>query len=268
MKSKSFKRKYPNSPFYIAGPCSAETEAQVMSTARELAKQKIELFRAGVWKPRTLPNSFEGVGVKGLRWLKQVKEETGLKVCTEVANTAQVFSALKYDMDAIWIGARSTTSPFTVQEIADAIEGIDIPVIIKNPINPDLKLWKGAIERIYKSGVTNIILVHRGFSSLAKTPHRNIPYWQIPENIKKEFPNLILLNDNSHICGKRDTLAEIAQEAFNNNQDGLMTEVHINPEKAWTDAAQQITPEAFKKLTSSLRFNKDLKTHNLSQVEI
>lgn len=242
----------PKRPFIIAGPCSAETEGQVMNTAHALAKQDIDLFRAGIWKPRTRPGSFEGVGVEGLGWLKRVKEETGLKVTTEVANASHVYAAMKYGIDVLWLGARTTVNPFSVQEIADAIEGMDIPVMIKNPINPDLSLWKGAIERIYKAGVRRIGVIHRGFSHHGKTKFRNIPRWQIAIDLKREFPDLMMICDNSHICGRRDTLQQVAQEAMDLNYDGIMTEVHPRPDEAWSDAAQQITPAVFGDLVSSL----------------
>ena len=242
----------PQRPFVIAGPCSAETEGQIMNTAHALAKQNIDLFRAGIWKPRTRPGSFEGVGIEGLSWLKRVKEETGLKVTTEVANAAHVYAAMKYGVDVLWLGARTTVNPFSVQEIADAIEGMDIPVMIKNPINPDLSLWKGAIERIYKAGVRRIGVIHRGFSYHGKTKFRNIPRWQIAIDLKREFPDLMMICDNSHICGRRDTLKQVAQEAMDLNYDGIMTEVHPRPDEAWSDAAQQITPATFSELVSSL----------------
>lgn len=241
-------------PFIIAGPCSAESEEQVLQTARELAKQEIDLFRSGIWKPRTRPGSFEGVGTVGLGWLKKVKEETGLKVTTEVANTQHVFEALKYGIDVLWLGARTTVNPFSVQEVADAIKGVDIPVLIKNPINPDLKLWIGAIERIYKAGVTRIGVIHRGFSYHGDTKYRNLPRWQIAIDLKRQFPNLQLICDNSHICGRRDILKDVAQKAMDLNYDGVMTEVHPDPDSAWSDAMQQITPAQFKELVDSLVF--------------
>ena len=242
----------PKKHIIIAGPCSAETEEQVMETARQLATQNIDLFRAGIWKPRTRPNSFEGVGTVGLKWLRKVKEETGLKVTTEVANTQHVFQALKHDVDVLWLGARTTVNPFSVQEIADALEGVDKPVMIKNPINPDLSLWIGAIERIYKAGIKKIAVIHRGFSSYGETKFRNVPRWQIPIELKRRFPELLLICDNSHICGRRDTLAEVAQQAMDLNFDGLMTETHITPDEAWSDAKQQITPVVFNELTDNL----------------
>jgi chorismate mutase len=239
-------------PYIIAGPCSAETEGQVMATARALAEQKIDLFRAGIWKPRTRPGSFEGVGKEGLGWLKRVKEETGLKVTTEVANAAHVYEALKFGVDVLWLGARTTVNPFSVQEIADAIDGMDIPVLIKNPINPDLSLWEGAIERIYKAGVRKIGVIHRGFSFHGETKFRNVPRWQLAIELKRKYPDLMMICDNSHICGRRDLLQEVAQEAMDLNYDGIMTEVHPRPDEAWSDAKQQITPAVFKELVSSL----------------
>lgn len=241
-------------PVIIAGPCSAETEEQVMETARQLkaSGQHIDFFRSGIWKPRTRPNSFEGVGKEGLQWLKMVKAEFGFKTCTEVANTAHVFHALKSDVDLLWLGARTTVNPFSVQEVADAMEGVDKPVLIKNPINPDLGLWIGAIERIYKAGITKIGVIHRGFSSHGETKFRNVPRWQIAIELKRRFPDLMMICDNSHICGRRDLLAEIAQQAMDLNYDGIMTETHCNPDEAWSDAAQQITPDVFKQLVDGL----------------
>lgn len=239
-------------PFIIAGPCSAETEGQVMATAQALAKQNIDLFRSGIWKPRTRPGSFEGVGKEGLKWLKRVKEETGLQVTTEVAKAEHVYEALKYGIDVLWLGARTTVNPFSVQEVADAIDGMDIPVLIKNPINPDLKLWIGAIERIYKAGIRRIGVIHRGFSFHGETIYRNVPRWQIAIELKRQFPDLMMLCDNSHICGRRDLLLPTAQEAMDLNYDGIMTEVHPRPDEAWSDAAQQITPDQFRELVDSL----------------
>lgn len=244
-------------PIIIAGPCSAETEEQVMETARQLAEQKIDLYRAGIWKPRTRPNSFEGVGTVGLKWLRRVKQETGLKVTTEVANTQHVFEALKHEIDVLWLGARTTVNPFSVQEIANALEGVDKPVMIKNPINPDLGLWIGAIERIYKAGIKKIAVIHRGFSSYGETKFRNVPRWQIPIELKRQFPNLIMICDNSHICGRRDILADVAQQAMDLNFDGIMTETHITPDEAWSDAKQQITPVVFKELVDGLILRKE-----------
>lgn len=239
-------------PIIIAGPCSAESEQQVMETAKALAKQNIDFYRAGIWKPRTRPNCFEGVGTIGLKWLKSVKEETGLKTTTEVAKTIHVFEALKYGIDALWLGARTTVNPFAVQEVADALKGVDIPVMIKNPINPDLKLWMGAIERIYNAGITRIAVIHRGFSFFGDSNYRNVPRWQIPIDLKSHFPDLQIICDNSHICGRRDTLQGVAQKAFDLNFDGVMTEVHPNPDEAWSDAKQQITPDRFKEIMEAI----------------
>ncbi len=233
-------------PILIAGPCSAESEAQVLETAKGLIDHQIDFFRAGIWKPRTRPNSFEGVGTIGLKWLKQVKKEFGLKVITEVANQQHVYQALKYGIDALWIGARTTVNPFSVQEIADAIEGVDIPVFIKNPINPDLNLWIGAIERMHKAGIHQIAAIHRGFSSYGNSNYRNAPMWQIPIELKRQFPDLPIICDNSHICGRRDTLQRVAQKAMDLNFEGLMTETHPDPDQAWSDAKQQIKPSTYK----------------------
>ncbi|MCB0640807.1 MAG: bifunctional 3-deoxy-7-phosphoheptulonate synthase/chorismate mutase type II, partial [Phaeodactylibacter sp.] len=239
-------------PIIIAGPCSAETEEQVLQTAHALSSQPVDLFRAGIWKPRTRPNSFEGVGTVGLSWLRRVKQETGLKVTTEVANREHAFEALKYGIDVLWLGARTTVNPFSVQEVADAIQGVDIPVLVKNPINPDLKLWIGAIERMYKAGITRIGVIHRGFSYHGETKYRNVPRWQLPIELKRQFPDLQIICDNSHICGRRDTLLAVAQKAMDLNFDGIMTEVHPTPDEAWSDAMQQITPAQFQELQESL----------------
>ena len=240
-------------PILVAGPCSAETEEQVLATAHQLkANQDVDLFRAGIWKPRTRPNSFEGVGTKGLKWLKRVKEETGLKVTTEVANREHVFESLKYGVDVLWLGARTTVNPFSVQEIEDAIEGMDIPVMIKNPINPDLNLWIGAIERIYKAGIRRIGVVHRGFSQHGKSQYRNEPRWNIAIELMRQFPELTIICDNSHICGNRTLLAPVAQKAMDLNYHGLMTETHLTPDEAWSDSKQQITPETFGTMVNNL----------------
>lgn len=240
-------------PVIIAGPCSAESEEQVLKTARALAKQNIDCFRSGIWKPRTRPGSFEGVGIIGLKWLQAVKKETGLPVTTEVANREHVFEALKHGIDVLWLGARTTVNPFSVQEVADALKGVDIPVMIKNPINPDVKLWMGAIERIAKAGITKIAVIHRGFSSFGSSNYRNEPMWQLAIELKRQLPNLQIVCDNSHICGRRDTLAMVAQRAMDLQMDGLMTEVHPTPDEAWSDAAQQITPTVFNKLVKGLK---------------
>ncbi len=240
-------------PFIIAGPCSAETEEQVLTTAGELASTgKTHLYRAGIWKPRTRPGSFDGVGVAGLAWLRRVKEETGLAVCTEVATKQHVYEALKYGIDVLWIGARTTVNPFSVQEIADALAGVDIPVMVKNPINPDVALWKGAVERLQKAGITQIAGLHRGFSSFGDSSYRNPPRWQMAIEFKQALPDLPLFVDPSHICGRRDTLAEVAQQALDLNYDGMMLEVHPSPDEAWSDARQQITPRTFHDLLGNL----------------
>ncbi|MEL6988157.1 MAG: bifunctional 3-deoxy-7-phosphoheptulonate synthase/chorismate mutase type II [Bacteroidota bacterium] len=252
MQFNSIFNKAEGEPILIAGPCSAETEAQVLQTAHALKDKNIDLFRSGIWKPRTRPNTFEGVGKPGLEWLRKVKEETGLKVTTEVANKEHVYESLKYGVDVVWIGARTTVNPFAVQDIADALDGVDIPVMIKNPINPDLNLWIGAIERVYNIGIRKIAAIHRGFSSFGNTYFRNDPLWQIPIELKRRFPDLEIICDNSHICGRRDILQEVAQKAMNLSFDGLMTEVHPNPDEAWSDAKQQLTPPNFKKLVDEL----------------
>lgn len=240
-------------PFLIAGPCSAETEEQVMETAKQLAEIKeVSVFRAGIWKPRTRPNSFEGIGTEGLKWLRNVKKETGLMVCTEVANEKHVYEALKYGIDMLWIGARTSVNPFTVQEISDALNGVDIMVLVKNPINPDLELWIGAIERVARAGITRLGAIHRGFSTFEKTIYRNQPNWQLPIELRRRIPELPIICDPSHISGAREYLHEISQKAMDLNFDGLMLESHINPDKALSDAAQQLTPNDLKELLSRL----------------
>lgn len=233
-----------NRPIVITGPCSAETEEQVMKTAEMLADldMPVDMFRAGIWKPRTRPGTFEGIGFEGLKWLKKVKDTYGFKITTEVANTQHVFEALKVGIDAIWIGARTTVNPFSVQEVADALKGVDIPVLIKNPINPDLELWKGAVERIYNAGITRIGLIHRGFSKFGNTIYRNVPEWQIPIELKRTFPDMMIIVDASHICGNRENLLEVSQTALDLNYDGVMLESHCDPTNAWSDAKQQVTP--------------------------
>ncbi len=230
-------------PFAIAGPCSAETEEQVMQTARELAAKDIKIFRAGIWKPRTKPGGFEGIGTPGLKWLQNVKKETGMYVATEVATHKHVFEALKHGVDILWIGARPTVNPFAVQEIADALQGVDIPVLIKNPVNPDLELWIGAIERIYNAGIKKIGAIHRGFSSYDKKIYRNLPQWHIPIELKRRLPNLPLICDPSHIGGKRELIAPLCQQAMDLNYDGLIIESHCCPDNAWSDKEQQLTPD-------------------------
>ena len=230
-------------PLIIAGPCSAETEEQVMNTARGLAAHGIKIFRAGIWKPRTKPGGFEGVGVEGLPWLKRVKTELGMYTAVEVATSKHVREALAHDVEILWIGARTSANPFAVQEIADALEGIDIPVFIKNPVNPDLDLWIGAIERIYNAGIRRIAAIHRGFSTYDKKIYRNLPQWHIPIELHRQIPNLPIICDPSHIGGKRELIAPLCQQAMDLNFDGLIIESHCNPDKAWSDAAQQVTPD-------------------------
>lgn len=230
-------------PIVIAGPCSAETEEQVMETAKSLAERGTKIFRAGIWKPRTKPGGFEGVGVEGLSWLKRVKKETGMYVTTEVATKDHVFEALKAGIDILWIGARTSANPFAVQEIADALKGVDVPVLIKNPVNPDLELWIGAIQRIYNAGIRRIGVIHRGFSSYDKKMYRNSPLWHIPIELRRRIPHLPIFCDPSHIGGKRELVAPLCQQAMDLSFDGLIIESHCNPDKAWSDASQQITPE-------------------------
>jgi len=245
-----------NRPMLISGPCSAETEEQVLKTAHELKAQGVKIFRAGIWKPRTRPNSFEGVGAKGLIWLQKVKAETGMLTATEVANARHVELALSAQVDILWIGARTTVNPFAVQEIADALKGTDIPVLIKNPINPDLELWIGAVERLHKAGIRKLAVIHRGFSSYQKQKYRNEPQWQIPIEMKRRLPNLPMICDPSHIAGNRDYLSEISQKSMDLNYDGLIIESHCNPEQAWSDASQQLTPNALGELIDNLILRK------------
>lgn len=242
-------------PLIIAGPCSAESESQMLETAKRIKESNAEIpiFRAGIWKPRTKPNGFEGVGVIGLNWLKKVKEEYGFKTATEVANAHHVAAALEADVDILWIGARSTVNPFTIQEIAEALKGTDKPVLVKNPVNPDLALWIGALERLVGQDVKNLGVIHRGFSTYQKTKYRNIPNWQIAIDFKNQFPNIPMIVDPSHICGNRTLLAGITQEAMNVGYDGMMIETHCNPDEAWSDAAQQITPEVLGDLIQNLQ---------------
>ncbi|NNE25541.1 MAG: bifunctional 3-deoxy-7-phosphoheptulonate synthase/chorismate mutase type II [Saprospiraceae bacterium] len=230
-------------PFIISGPCSAETEQQVLQTAKELKEiGGVNLFRAGIWKPRTRPDSFEGVGVIGLPWLQKVKEEYGFKVTTEVANARHVDLCMKHGIDVLWIGARSTVNPFVVQEIAEALKGTSIPVMVKNPINPDLALWIGAVERLQKVGLTNLAVIHRGFSNLSEKYYRNTPQWQIAIEFISHYPEIPIICDPSHICGRRDILFDVAQKAMDLGYLGLMIESHIDPDNAWSDSAQQIKP--------------------------
>ena len=230
-------------PFVIAGPCSAETEEQVMTTAMELASKGCHNFRAGVWKPRTKPGGFEGNGEKALPWMKRVKNETGMLVGTEVATPEHVELALKYDIDILWIGARTTANPFAMQALADALKGTDIPVFVKNPVNPDLELWIGAMERLNQAGVKRLAAIHRGFSSFDKKIYRNMPMWQIPIELHRRIPNLPIICDPSHIGGRRELVAPLSQQAMDLGFDGLIIESHCNPDEAWSDAKQQVTPD-------------------------
>nr|HPO48249.1 3-deoxy-7-phosphoheptulonate synthase [Paludibacteraceae bacterium] len=231
-------------PIVIAGPCSAETEEQVLTTAKQLAANGIRIFRAGIWKPRTKPGGFEGVGSDGLPWLRRVKQETGMYTATEVATAKHVYEALKYGVDILWIGARTTANPFAVQEIADALKGVDVPILIKNPVNPDLELWIGAIERIYNTGLHRIAAIHRGFSSYEKKLYRNQPQWHIPIELHRRFPDLPLFCDPSHIGGKRELIAPLSQQAMDMQYNGLIIESHCEPDKALSDKEQQITPDS------------------------
>jgi chorismate mutase len=245
-------------PLIISGPCSAETEEQVIETAQRLAATgKIDMLRAGIWKPRTRPGTFEGVGTKGLAWLQQARKLTGLPLTVEVATGKQVEDALHFDIDILWIGARTTVNPFSVQEVADALRGSNVPVLIKNPINPDLELWMGAVERIAKVGVKDIGLIHRGFSSYGNTEYRNAPMWHLAIEMKRRNPELLMINDPSHICGRRDILQEVAQKAIDLDYDGLMIESHIDPDKAWSDAKQQVTPEKLAEMLNEIVWRRE-----------
>ena len=244
-------------PLVIAGPCSAETESQVLGIAHELKNSDVSIFRAGIWKPRTRPGNFEGVGSIGLKWLQKVKKETGLLVTTEVANANHVKIALDHDIDVLWIGARSTVSPFIVQEIADALKNTDKIVLLKNPVNPDLSLWYGGIERLYTANIKKLGVIHRGFSTYSKTKFRNNPEWQIPIELQNKFPDLPLICDPSHICGRRDIIKQTSQKALDLNFDGLMIETHNDPDNAWSDAAQQITPKTLINLMKDLVIRKE-----------
>ena len=247
-------------PLVVAGPCSAETEDQVLKIAHELKDSDVNYFRAGIWKPRTRPGNFEGVGALGLKWLQKVKAETGMKTATEVANAAHVKLALEHDIDLLWIGARSTVSPFIVQEIADALEGTDKIVLVKNPVNPDLALWLGGIERLYSANIKNLGVIHRGFSTYEKTRYRNNPEWQIAIELQNRFPDLPLICDPSHITGKRDMIFEVSQTALDLNFNGLMIETHVDPDNAWSDAAQQVTPDTLIQMMDDLKIRKETDT--------
>jgi len=244
-------------PLVIAGPCSAETEEQVLKIAHQLKDTDATVLRAGIWKPRTRPGNFEGVGALGLKWLQKAKQETGMLITTEVANANHVDLALQHDVDILWIGARTTVSPFIVQEIADALKGTNKTVLIKNPVNPDLALWLGAVERFYEAGIKNLGVIHRGFSTYEKTRYRNNPEWQIPIDLQSRFPDLPLILDPSHIAGRRDIIFDLCQTALDLNYDGLMVETHYDPDNAWSDAKQQITPKALDQMTVDLRIRKE-----------
>ncbi len=246
-----------NHPLVIAGPCSAESEEQVLNIAHQLKNTDATILRAGIWKPRTRPGNFEGVGEIGLKWLKKAKDETGLLTATEVANPAHVELALKNDVDLLWIGARTTVSPFIVQEIAEALKGTDKIVLVKNPVNPDLALWLGAVERLHTSNIDKLGVIHRGFSTYEKTRYRNNPEWQIPIDLQNQFPDLPLILDPSHIAGRRDIIFDLCQTALDLNFDGLMIETHHDPDKAWSDAKQQITPKTLDQLTIDLKIRKE-----------
>ena len=245
-----------NHPLVIAGPCSAETEDQVLKIAHELKNSDVSIFRAGIWKPRTRPGGFEGVGEIGLKWLQKAKAETGLLMATEVATAAHVKLALEYDIDVLWIGARTTVNPFAVQEIADALQGTDKIVLLKNPVNPDLSLWIGGLERLYNANIKKLGVIHRGFSTYEKTKYRNNPEWQIAIDMQNRFPDLPLICDPSHITGKRDMIQEVSQQALDLNYDGLIIETHIDPDNAWSDAAQQVTPTTLKQMFLNLKVRK------------
>ena len=243
-------------PLVIAGPCSAETEDQVLKIAHELKYSDVSIFRAGIWKPRTRPGGFEGVGEIGLKWLQKAKAQTGLLMAIEVANAAHVKLALEHDIDVLWIGARTTVNPFAIQEIADALAGTDKIVLVKNPVNPDLALWIGGVERLYNAGIKKLGVIHRGFSTYEKTKYRNIPEWQIAIELQSRFPDLPLICDPSHITGQRDMILEVSQQALDLNYNGLMIETHVDPDKAWSDAAQQVTPAVLKQIFEDLKVKK------------
>lgn len=244
-------------PIVIAGPCSAETEEQVMSTARMLADKGCHIFRAGVWKPRTKPGGFEGNGEKALPWLKEVKEETGMMISTEVATPDHVELAMRYDMDVLWVGARTSANPFAMQALADSMQGLQIPVLVKNPVNPDLELWIGGLQRLNQAGLKRLGVIHRGFSSYDKKIYRNLPMWQIPIELRRRIPGLPIICDPSHIGGRRDLIAPLCQQAMDLGFDGLIVESHCNPKEAWSDAKQQVTPDILDYILSLLVIRDD-----------
>jgi chorismate mutase len=250
-------------PLIISGPCSSETEEQVMQTAKDLAGTgKIDVLRAGIWKPRTKPGLFEGIGEIGLTWIAEAKKQTGLPTTVEVATAQHVEQALKHGVDILWIGARTTVNPFSVQEVADALKGVDIPVLVKNPINPDLELWSGALERLQKVGLQDIGMIHRGFSSYGNTEYRNAPMWHLPIEMKRRYPEMLLICDPSHICGNRHMLQQVAQKSIDLDFGGLIIESHIDPDNAWSDAKQQITPAVLSIMLSDLVWRVKNETDN------
>lgn len=254
-------------PFVIAGPCSAETEEQVVTTAKQLSEKGCHLFRAGIWKPRTKPGGFEGKGDEALPWLADVKKETGMLVSTEVATPEHVEKALQHGIDFLWVGARTTANPFAMQALADSLRGVDIPVLVKNPVNPDLELWIGALERLNQAGVKRLGAIHRGFSSYDKKIYRNLPMWQIPIELRRRYPTLPLICDPSHISGRRDLIAPLCQQAMDLGFDGLLVESHCNPDEAWSDAMQQITPEVLDYILSLLVIRDEtLTTEGITQL--
>ena len=247
-------------PFVIAGPCSAETEEQVMTTATQLAQKGCHMFRAGVWKPRTKPGGFEGNGEPALKWMADAKKETGMLMCTEVATPEHVELAMKYNIDLMWVGARTSANPFAMQELADAMRGIEIPVLVKNPVNPDLDLWIGALERINLAGVKKLGAIHRGFSSYDKKIYRNLPMWQIPIELRRRIPELPIVCDPSHIGGRRELVAPLCQQAMDLGFDGLIVESHCNPDCAWSDAKQQVTPDVLDYILTLLQVRDETTT--------
>ncbi len=246
--------KTAHKPLIIAGPCSAETPEQLFETAKQLKELgKVDVLRAGIWKPRTRPNAFEGAGAEGLKWLADVKKELGMMVGTEVANPEHIELALKYGVDVLWIGARTTVSPFAIQEMADALQGVNVPVLVKNPTHPELGLWIGAFERLHRAGITNLAAIHRGFSTIDKSKYRNVPTWSIPIEFRRIAPQIPIICDPSHIGGKRDLIFDISQKAMDLGFDGLMIETHIDPDKAWSDADQQVTPSRLGEILHDLK---------------
>ena len=246
-------------PLIISGPCSAETEEQTLSTCKALAQTGVvDILRAGIWKPRTRPGGFEGSGLKGLAWMAKAKAETGLPIAVEVANAKHVESALEFGVDALWLGARTTVNPFSVQDIADALNGVNIPVLIKNPMNPDVDLWMGAVQRMQKAGVEQIGLIHRGFSAFGVSQYRNNPMWHLAIEMKMRMPELPMICDPSHICGNREWLAQVAQQSADLNYDGLIIESHIDPDNAWSDASQQLTPDKLAELVKSILWRRPM----------